>query len=74
MNKETQIVLLKAIITNIQVDILKESSQYPEEWDGVELRWLLADAFALCIFGKLGERKGKRYLAYRNEVRVRNLL
>ena len=63
-----QVRLIKELIANVQDDILKESIKYPENWDGVELRWRIADVFSQVVFGDIGKRKGKRYLDYKNTV------
>lgn len=66
--------LIKELIANVQDDILKESIKYPETWDGIELRWRLADTFSQVVFGNIGKRKGKRYLDYKNFVLVNGLI
>lgn len=42
MTYTEQTELIKGLITNVQDDILKESIKYPENWDGVEIRWRIA--------------------------------
>jgi len=68
MTYQEQTKLIKELIANVQDDILKESIKYPETWDGVELRWRVADVFSQVVFGGIGKRKGKRYLDYKNIV------
>ena len=68
MTYTEQTKLIKGLIANVQDDILKESIKYPESWDGVEIRWRIADVFSQVVFGNIGRRKGKRYLDYKNSV------
>ena len=74
MKKQEQAELIKELIANVQQDILGESSKYPESWDGVELRWRIADVSSQVVFGDMGKRKGKRYLDYKNLVYTTPLL
>ena len=74
MTYTEQTKLIKGLIANVQDDILKESIKYPETWDGVEIRWRVADIFSQVVFGEVGKRKGKRYLDYKNHVLVTGLL
>ncbi len=74
MEKGEQIKLISGLIANVKADILKESAKYPEEWDGIELRWRIADVFGQVVFGGIGERKGKRYNDYKNTVLVNDLI
>ena len=68
MTYTEQTELIKGLIANVQDDILKESIKYPEDWNGVEIRWRVADVFSQVVFGDIGKRKGKRYLDYKNFV------
>ena len=68
MERTEQLRLLTELINHVKEDIIKESAVYPETWDGIELRWRVADAFSQVVFGEVGARKGKRYRDYRNTV------
>lgn len=74
MAKREQAKLIRGLIKNVKEDILKEAPKYPSNWDGVELRWRIADVFGQVVFGEVGQRKGKRYLDYKNTVLVNGLL
>ena len=65
--------LIQELIATVRDDILREASKYPETWDGIELRWRVADVFSQVVFGDIGKRKGKRYLDYRNFVYTTDL-
>ena len=65
---------IKELIANVQDDILKETIKYPDTWDGIELRWRMADVFSQVVFGDIGKRKGKRYLDYKNFVYTTDLI
>jgi len=53
------------IITNI------ETGKIPEEWDGIELRWYIAEKFNQVVFKGTGSKARKR--DYNNTVIVNNL-
>ena len=53
--------------------MLLKSKNMPSSWDGIELRWYIADTFAGVVFTDSGKRKGKRYADYRNETYISNL-
>lgn len=72
MNKQTQRKFARRLIGSIQKEILEKSGKWPKEWDGVELRWLIADAFRKVVWSQIGSRSRK--MAYNNEVMVRNIL
>ncbi len=74
MEKQKQVELIKGLIANVQKDIEEESAKYPESWDGIELRWRIADVFSQVVFGQSGKRKGKRYQEYRNTVLINGMI
>ncbi len=51
---------------NVKMDIIKKVKDMPEDWDGIELRWYIAEKFDEATFGVY--KKGKRYNKYRNFV------
>lgn len=64
MNKHNQTALLKDIIARVQANMLAYSSQWPDDWDGYELRWLVAAAFDYEKATTANHRA--RYKAFRN--------
>ena len=74
MTQEEREQFIKELCNNVQFDLLKESMKYPEDWDGIELRWRIADVYNQVVFGESGKRKGKRYLDYRNFVYTTDLI
>jgi len=71
MNKKTKIEFVKTFTESLADSIIHdiESGNIPEEWDGIELRWLLEER-ATSSFGK---DSGKRKREYKNTVLVNNL-
>ncbi len=63
---------IREMIENVRKEILKRAKDIPEEWNGVELRWLIKDHFNLVVIGGMGSKKRKR--DYNNEVIVKNLI
>ena len=47
------------------------SKEIPKEWDGLELRWFIADHFRQMVLEKVGSIKRRR--DYLNTMRVNNL-
>jgi hypothetical protein len=72
MTKEDQATFVK-LLTNrvILQEILEkiESDQIPESWDGIELRWYLAEMFGRITYTASKKRKSN----YDNDVIVNNL-
>jgi hypothetical protein len=62
---------IRDLMENVFVEMRTKAAQMPEEWNGIELRQLLADKFnhETCPHLLTGRRKRD----YRNEVIVRNL-
>jgi len=51
---------------NVKMDIVKNVKDMPEDWDGIELRWYIAEKFAEVVFGGSEDKRKKRYQDYRN--------
>ena len=69
MNREEQKKLVQELATNTAESIVKdiEAGRIPEDWDGLELRQLIADHIAWHNMGR------RRRAAYANTVLVNNL-
>jgi len=72
MNKKEQRKFVRSLVKNVQSGILSTSKEWPPEWDGLELRQLVSDHFAMAVMWSTWNRKRKR--EYNNEVIVRNLV
>jgi len=72
-NKTEQEQFLKDLTQNILDDILGHLSDgdIPENWDGIELRWLLAEKFTDSA--SLCDKATKRRKDYKNWMLVNNL-
>jgi hypothetical protein len=66
MTKVQQKRFIRELIQNVQKDLLANSGKIPAEWDGHELRQLVADKFALSSFTLKKDKK--RYRAYNNAI------
>jgi hypothetical protein len=71
MTKAQQETFITELIRNVEKDLLARVPKLPDEWDGHELRQLIADRFQEVSF-TLKQNKS-RYRAYKNEVLVRDL-
>ena len=71
MTRVQQRRFIRELIRNVERGILLQVPKLPATWDGHELRALVRDRVALVYWQTM--RRG-RVRAYRNEVRVRNLI
>lgn len=74
MTPKEQEAFIRELCDNVRDSLLKR--QYPETWDGHELRVLIAERFEQSARMSLIRREPQRKRArdYRNEVLVRALL
>lgn len=68
MTKLEQRAFIKELCNNVRDELVK--ADIPDNWDGVELRRLIAVRFQRVVMGDL---KGARLKAYRNECLIRNI-
>ncbi len=62
------------LIDNVKVEIEAKLGKIPDDWDGIELRWLIRDSFSAVVFGGYTDRRSKRYKDYSNTVIIENLI
>lgn len=77
MTKQEQRDFIAELIENIKGDIIKRTNggeKIPDDWDGIELRWLIRDSFSTVVFGGYTDRRSKRYKDYSNIVIMENLI
>lgn len=72
MKYAEKVTFIAELIGNVQDGIIKKTDKLPENWDGIELRWYIADKFADAVMGSY-DKRSKRYKDYENEVLVNNL-
>ena len=66
--------LIRNFMNSVRDELLAKVPARPEEWDGHELRWLIADKFAWEQWHRTGVTKWhRRVREYENEKLVRNL-
>jgi len=61
--------LTESICTKLFQEI--DTMKIPENWDGIELRWLLEEEFK--SEARYGNRKGSRRRNFLNDVNINNL-
>lgn len=74
MSKAEKVKIIRELSSRIAERLCEKVDQMPEEWDGHELRVLLADAFtsdAQCSLIKR-EPRSKRSRDYKNETIINN--
>ena len=74
MTKYQQITFITDLAHNVTNEMLKDidTKGIPEEWDGIELRWWIADRFSQVVIWNTGSKKRRR--EYDNHVLVNNLI
>jgi hypothetical protein len=72
MSRDEQRLLLTGFIDDVRDALLAKAGQWPDDWDGIELRWLAEEAFAFEAPDK--QRWGKkRVKEFKNAYIVNNL-
>lgn len=66
MTKHEQTKFVEGLINNVKDELMSQINKLPDEWDGHELRQLIADRFAEVSFTLKNDKK--RYRAYRNFI------
>ena len=74
MTQQEKEYFINQLIDNVKKRIIHKSLLFPEDWDGIELRWIVRDHFDLVVFGGYRDRRVKRFKDYENEVLVNNLV
>jgi hypothetical protein len=74
MTNNEQAIFIDQLVHSVKSDLVKlaTSGKLPEDWDGTELRWLIADKFADVVIGGAG-KASKRKREYKNTCLVNNL-
>jgi hypothetical protein len=72
MNTIQQKRFVRQLIDTVEINIVAviDAGKTPDEWDGTELRWYIAEKFADCVFGDVSKR---RKAEYKNTVLTKNL-
>lgn len=75
MTKDEKILFIAKLTGSICNELTAKvrDGRIPENWDGHELRELLAEKFAAETSDELKNKRSPRYKAYRNSVLTRNL-
>lgn len=77
MDQPRQEEFVNELVENVRKDVVRQimSGRIPSEWDGHELRQLLADRFAQAarMSDAMKDKRGKRRREYDNTVIVNNL-
>ena len=64
-------IFINGLIETVKIDILKNVDKFPENWDGFELRRIIADYFNKTAWMTMSKKRKKEY---NNEVIVNNLI
>ena len=75
MNQGEKIAFIQNLPSSIAMELIKKvrDGRIPEDWDGHELRELLAEKFDRERGDILRNKRSARYKAYRNTVLTNNL-
>lgn len=76
MNRNEQEIFIRNLTSSIVNELIDkvQSGVIPDNWDGVELREILAEKFQHETRSDLlSKPRGKRWKDYRNEILIRNI-
>lgn len=62
---------VEELTSHVKQSLIEQAEKWPEEWDGHELRRLVARRFQLAVFGTMART---RLRAFNNECLIRHLL
>lgn len=69
MDKKEQRKFIVELVNNVKKELLKSS--YPENWDGIELRWLIKERFAEVVLGdRFLDKRKMRYRHFKNDCLI----
>jgi hypothetical protein len=72
MENEQKIKIVESFTRDVAAALIEHADQWPKEWDGIEMRWLVQAAFDLEAPDK-GEFGRQRYRNFKNEWATKNL-
>lgn len=76
MTREEQLKFMKNAMDTMMEDFEKSlnKGKIPEDWDGVELRWLLRDMGDSFVWNDMKGKRSRRFKDYENHVLVNNII
>lgn len=74
MTKAEQKQFTRELITNVTGNVLRALPRVPDNWDGHELRELIAQHFVRCSWTLHEKQNRARLRAFKNECLTRNLV
>ena len=73
MNNQEKLEFIDSLIIRVKTELVKDIYKVPEEWDGIELRWLIRERFQKIVLGGQMDRRERRYKDYHNHVLISGL-
>ncbi len=67
---------IQAEFISTLIETVKErllSKDYPKDWDGVEMRWMIKERFERVVWGDMTDKRSNRYKKFKDYC-VANLL
>ena len=69
MDVPNKLRVISELFENVKDSVLRRVKDMPEEWDGIELRWYIAEKFAEEVISRKNDKyRAARYNKYRNFV------
>ena len=68
MDIPQKLTFIHELIDNVKDEIITKVADMPEEWDGIELRWLVVEKFAMEVVARFKDKRSRRYQDYRNFI------
>lgn len=75
MDRDQQVAFIRELVGNVTEELLKDvrAGKLPEDWDGIELRELIALRFSRVVFSRIDSWTRSRKRDFNNTVIVNNL-
>ena len=74
MTRQEQIDLLNEFVGRVRDSMIAKADNWPEDWDGFELRWLAQEAFTQQAATNNTADRRKRYKKFENDILVKALV
>ena len=65
--------LVKQFLKGLEAELMDAVLKIPEDWDGIELRWLFKEKAAEYVWQPMVDKRSKRYKAFKNFCLVNNI-
>jgi len=73
MTEDEKITFIITYLNQTAENLCNKVDKMPEEWNGVELRWLIAETFTSEVIPSYRDKRSSRYRSYENTCITKNI-